>query len=75
MSIYVYVLAATDDDGKVKECIVVEDGGIARSLYDTLQQLYGSQRVYLTSRRIDEMPANITRYAMNELATMREERT
>lgn len=58
----IYVVVACDGI-KLKECIVLTDGDVARILYKRLKDVYG-ERVAMVSCRIDSVPMNVVTLAL-----------
>jgi hypothetical protein len=63
MSLYVVIAI---EDGRVKECIVVETIDIALSIYESLKKTYGGANCYLASRKRDDVPLLIHLDGMQE---------
>lgn len=55
----VWVVVATNDDGFIKECIVMRDKDKAWNVYKTVCKIYGSKNSAFISRAIDTVPMNI----------------
>lgn len=60
----VYVLIAIDDDYRVRECIVVQSLPLATGLRDKLKGIWGGEKVYMASRVVDLVPANLVLSSM-----------
>jgi len=55
----VRVLIALDEDGRLRECIVLTDTRQADELYQRLRGIWGGANVAMASRRIDDLPTNL----------------
>lgn len=57
----VYVVIANDEH-LVKECIVTEDNDVAVATWLALKEIWGVPNVAFVSRRVNDIPKNITEY-------------
>ena len=55
----VRVLIALDEDGRVRECVVLTDNRQADELFYKLKEVWGAMNVAMASRRIDDLPVNL----------------
>ena len=55
----VRVLIALDEDGRVRECVVLTDTRQADELYQRLRKVWGGANVAMASRAVDELPDNL----------------
>lgn len=55
----VRVLIALDEDGRVRECIVLTDERQAQQLYGRLRKVWGGANVAMASRLVDDVPSNL----------------
>ena len=55
----VRVLIALDEDGRLRECIVLTDTRQADELYQRLRGIWGGANVAMASRAIDSLPLNL----------------
>lgn len=55
----VKVLIAIDEDGRVRECVVLTDQIQAADLYRRLRKIWGGANVAMASRAVDAIPKNL----------------